>query len=101
MRAFLLSDNRDSLLGFRLIGIDGIIISTKEELYKNLDDLYNDNDIALILITTKLALLDISYISELKIKNNKKILLEVPDRHSFDDYGHKLDQYMMQEGSKN
>lgn len=81
MNIFLLSDNNDTLVGLRLVGIDGIVVHTKNEVLDNLDKLINNPDIAIILITTKLYKLVSKVITKLKLNQNKPLIIEVPDRH--------------------
>ncbi|MDR2867870.1 MAG: V-type ATP synthase subunit F [Acholeplasmatales bacterium] len=95
MQAYVISDSKDSLNGFRLIGMEGTHVTTIEELKSTLNTLLEDSKIALILITTKLYNLDLSYISNIKLSQHKKIILEVPDRHGVEDYPHKLDSYLL------
>jgi V/A-type H+-transporting ATPase subunit F len=94
MKAFILSDSKDSLNGFRLIGIDGYHVLNKEELSKALDTLMKSDEVSLIMITTKMYNLDRDFINDVKLSKNNKIILEVPDRHSSADYPTKLDSYL-------
>ncbi len=55
MRFYLISDNVDTQVGMRLAGIDGVVVHKTEELQKALQDAVAQDDIAVVLITEKLA----------------------------------------------
>ena len=55
MKLFLLSDNVDTLTGFRLAGVKGRIAHTKEEGIQGLHSALSDKEIGILLITEKLA----------------------------------------------
>ena len=55
MRFELISDNTDTLVGMRLAGITGVIARTPEEVEKSVGDAMKKEDVAIILITEKLA----------------------------------------------
>ena len=51
MKSFLISDNRDTWVGMRLAGINGIIIHEKDELLEALNAARKDEEIGLIIMT--------------------------------------------------
>ena len=81
MKFFLISDNVDSLVGMRLVGIDGIIVHERKEFLRALEDALEDTSIAVILVTTKLVSLAPAIISELKLTQPRQLIVEIPDRH--------------------
>ena len=78
MKFFLISDNLDSCTGFRLAGIEGVVVNNKEDLMKNIDMCFNDPNIGIILITEKLVALEYEKIYDLKLKQTKPLIVEVP-----------------------
>lgn len=94
MKFFLLSDNIDTLMGMRLVGIEGVVIHEREEVIKELNQAVNNKDYAILLITTKLVDLCPEVISELKLKLISPIILEIPDRHGGKKVGESIDDYV-------
>ena len=83
MRFYLISDNRDTLLGMRLAGIDGVVVHEQSEVLKVLNDKIADSEIAVILITEKLSELVDEQIKQYKLGLTKPLIVEIPDRHGY------------------
>ena len=81
MKFFLLTDNIDTLMGMRLVGIEGVVLHDRKEMLVELEKVLNDEEIGVLLMTTKLVELAPEVISELKLKQQKPIIVEIPDRH--------------------
>lgn len=78
MKIFLISDNLDSCRGFRLAGIEGVVVESKEELMKNIDMCLKNPDIGIVLITEKLVALEYEKIYDIKLNYTKPLIVEVP-----------------------
>lgn len=78
MRMFLLSDSADTLTGMRLAGIEGKGVKTAEELQKAAKECI-DTDIAILLITNKLADKSREFVDELKTLKCP-LIVEIPDK---------------------
>jgi V/A-type H+/Na+-transporting ATPase subunit F len=94
MKFFLISDNVDSLVGMRLVGIDGVIVHEKQEFLRALEDALEDSSIAVVLVTTKLVELAPNVISELKLTQSRQLIVEIPDRHGGAEIGEAIDRYV-------
>ncbi|XFA98491.1 V-type ATP synthase subunit F [Candidatus Izemoplasma sp. B36] len=94
MKFFLLTDNTDTLMGMRLVGIEGVVIHERKRVIEELDKAVNNEAYAILLITTKLVELCPDIISELKLKLKKPIILEIPDRHGSTEVGKSIDNYV-------
>ncbi|NBJ64017.1 ATP synthase subunit F [bacterium c-19] len=94
MKFFLLSDNIDTQMGMRLAGIDGIVIHERDEVLRELKQAMSREDIAVILMTTKLIQTCPEIISELKLKQPKPLIVEIPDRHGSAKVGETIDRYV-------
>jgi V/A-type H+-transporting ATPase subunit F len=94
MKFFILSDNTDSLVGMRLVGMDGVVVHERTPFLNALDQAINDSSIGIILITTKLVALAPEVVSELKLSTPRKIIIEIPDRHLSEDVGKHIDDYV-------
>ncbi len=94
MKFFLLTDNTDTLMGMRLVGIEGVVVHERKQVIEELDKAVNNEAYAILLITTKLVELCPDIISELKLKLKKPIILEIPDRHGSTEVGKSIDNYV-------
>ncbi len=77
----VLSDNRDTAMGFRRAGADTVVIHEKEEVIKELAECYKNNNIAVIFVTKKLYSLAKKEIEERKLLFYAPLIVEIPDRH--------------------
>ncbi|XMB73221.1 V-type ATP synthase subunit F [Mycoplasmatota bacterium WC30] len=94
MKFYLLTDNVDTLMGMRLVGIEGVVIHERFEVIRELDKAVNNSELAILLITTKLVDQCPDVISELKLKLSKPIIVEIPDRHVTQEIGESIDKYV-------
>lgn len=81
MKMYLISDNRDTLVGMRLAGIKGIVVSDKKDAEKAFDILINKKEVGILLITEKVAEYIRSKVNYVKQKMNSPLIVEIPDRH--------------------
>ena len=54
MKFYLLSDNIDTQMGMRLAGIEGVVVHERHEVLEELERVMHMEDIAIVLMTTKL-----------------------------------------------
>lgn len=94
MKFYLLSDNVDTLVGMRLVGIEGVVLHEKNEFLQKLSTVMRDPEIGIVLITTNLVLLAPKVVSELKLQNTKPLIVEIPDRHGNSKIGESIDAYV-------
>lgn len=94
MKLYLLSDNTDTQMGLRLVGIEGEVVHERKEFLSALNHVLNRADIAIILITHKLIELAPDIISELKLKHKEQMILEIPDRRGNSNLGESMDAYI-------
>jgi V/A-type H+-transporting ATPase subunit F len=94
MKFFLISDNIDTQMGMRLAGIEGVVVHERREVLKELERVMHDPEIAIVLITTKLIETCPEVISELKLRQLKPLIVEVPDRHGESSIGETIDRYV-------
>lgn len=81
-------------MGLRLVGIDGDVVHERNEFLNALHDVVERPDIGIILITSKLVELAPEVISEMKLKNKRQIILEIPDRRGNSTLGESIDAYV-------
>ena len=94
MKFYLFSDNVDTLLGMRLVGIQGEVVHERMDFLMKLEDKMKDSSIGIILITTKLIEMCPAVISEIKLSQSKPLLVEIPDRHGHSKIGESIDRYV-------
>ncbi|MGE5613679.1 MAG: V-type ATP synthase subunit F [Bacillota bacterium] len=81
MKSFLISDNRDTLVGMKLAGIDGVIAHGRSEVLQALKSAMKNNSVGIIIFTEKAADQVREEIMEIKLKRARPLLVEIPDRH--------------------
>lgn len=81
MKFYLLSDNKDTVMGMRLAGVEGEVIHDAERVRSALTEAMDREDIGVILITQKLVSLCRDYIYTLKLTRPSPLIVEIPDRH--------------------
>ncbi len=81
MKSFLISDNKDTWVGMKLAGIDGIIVHGRDEVLHAVRNAMKDDEIGLLILTEKAADQVREEFMELKLKCKKPLLIEIPDRH--------------------
>ncbi len=86
MKFFVIGDE-ETVLGFKLAGVEGKVISDKEELLNEIKNLMESGKYGVIIITTQLVNKIRDYVEELMFKSSFPLILEIPDRKSLDTYG--------------
>jgi V/A-type H+-transporting ATPase subunit F len=94
MKFFLITDNMDTLMGMRLVGIEGVVVHERTKVLMEIEKVLHDESIGILLITTKLVDLCPDIISELKLKRTKPLIVEIPDRHGGKKIGVSIDEYV-------
>ncbi|MDD3128775.1 MAG: V-type ATP synthase subunit F [Candidatus Izemoplasmatales bacterium] len=94
MKFFLITDNVDTLMGMRLVGIEGVVLHDRSKVLMELERILHDESIGILMITTKLVELCPDVISELKLRRAKPLIVEIPDRHGGDNIGASIDEYV-------
>ncbi|BED91833.1 MAG: V-type ATP synthase subunit F [Candidatus Improbicoccus pseudotrichonymphae] len=92
MRFFLISDNRDTLLGLRFAGIKGKLAKTEVEVKDIINNV--DEQVLVIVITEKLADKMRDWINNFKISRSKPLIVAIPDRHGSGAMGKLLIEYI-------
>lgn len=77
MRTFVIG-NENCVLGFRLVGVQGVVARTAEHLHTALRDALDHPEIALVLVTSDVANLDRERMDELKISSTRTLVVEIP-----------------------
>ncbi len=80
MRMFALSDDKDSLTGLRLAGIEGRLVKGKKELEGAVSEALADPRLAVLLISEGIAALIPKTVKELKLSAKTPLLVLIPDK---------------------
>lgn len=94
MKFYLISDNVDTQVGLRLVGVEGEVVHERREFLEVLEAKMKDESIGIILLTTKLIELCPDVISEIKLKQQRPLIVEIPDRHGESKIGETIDRYV-------
>ncbi|MDO6353632.1 MULTISPECIES: V-type ATP synthase subunit F [unclassified Caloramator] len=89
MKIFLISDSHDTLVGMRLAGIKGVLVSSKEEGEVEFKRAIKDKEIGIIVLTERLASKIRHLVNEVKINQEMPLIIEIPNRQGSirdDDY---------------
>ena len=80
MKAFIVSDNHDSLVGMRLAGIQGCLVHTADEAFAAIDRALKIPDLAILAVTEKVAEMAPDVIQQLRERGDLPLVVEIPDR---------------------
>lgn len=80
MKAFIVSDNHDTLVGMRLAGIQGRLVHTGEDAFEVIEEILRQKDIAILAITEKAAAMIPDTMQTLRERGDLPLVVEVPDR---------------------
>lgn len=81
MKMHVISDNADTLIGFRLAGVKGEVVHEREEALEELDKACNDPEVGIILITELLSEKVKEELKKIRLDPKKPIVTIIPDRH--------------------
>lgn len=94
MTYFLISDNIDTLAGLRMVGVNGVVVHTQDEVQKAIEDASANPSVGLILISSKLFQDYSQMIFNYKLHRRKPLIVEMPDRHRGDNVADSIKQYI-------
>ena len=83
MRSVLISDNRDTLLGMRLAGIDGYLANERDKVLELVKKEMNNSDTGILFLTEAAAELIREDLIEMRKKSLFPLITVIPDRHGF------------------
>lgn len=94
MKFYLISNNTDTMMGMRLCGIEGVVVSTREETLTALEKAFADPQIAVVLMTAQLISLCHEEVYLKKQHCSCPLIVEIPDRHQEGNVGDSLSAYI-------
>lgn len=84
MKAFLVSDNHDTLVALRLAGIKGVVVHGPEEAERAVREALDMPDTGILVLTEKAASFVPELVRAIRESGSLPLLVEVPDRHGSD-----------------
>ena len=81
MKMYLISDNIDTQIGMRLVGIDGCVAHDSETIINETKKAIEDSDLGILIYTEKAAAMVKDYLNNLKLTLHTPLIIEIPDRH--------------------
>lgn len=94
MRFFCISDNIDTAMGVRLSGVESVVVHLKDEFEQELQKVFKNEDIGVVLVTEKLIKLCPDLVFEYKLNNKRPLIVEIPDRHGTSDISGSIARYI-------
>lgn len=94
MRFYLISDNIDTIVGMRLAGIEGDLVHTQEDTQNALIRAMEQEDIGIVLMTEHLVNMCPELVYELKLKRQRPLIVEIPDRHGMGRDSNSITRYV-------
>ena len=85
MRSYIITESRDSLLGMKLAGIDGVRLKEPEAIEKAFKNAVKDPDIGIIYMTELAYDRVASMVDDYKQKHHFPLITIIPDRDGFHD----------------
>lgn len=94
MKSFIISENRDSFLGMKLAGIQGVYVREQEGIEAAFKKAFKDPEIGIIYLTEKAYL----KIEETVLANKRKqlfpLITVIPDRYGYERQQGIITQYI-------
>ena len=78
---YLISDNTDTLTGMRLAGVEGILVHSRDQVKKALEDAVSDKGNGILLLTESLGKQYPDLVRTARTDHKMPLLIEIPDRH--------------------
>ena len=78
MRIFAISDEKDTLTGLRLAGVEGKLAATRKEVEENVNYVMANPDIAILLMSENCAALTPELVKKLKLSTTNPLLVVIP-----------------------
>ena len=81
MKMFVISDNIDTYMGFRLAGVEGVVVHEKQEVQQVIAQVLENPAVGILLITEKLGALCPEEVEKIRSGRAMPLVVEIPDRH--------------------
>jgi len=75
LKMYLVSDNVDTMTGLRLAGVEGVVVHKEDEVRKVINEILNDPQTGILLITEKLGKLVPDVIDDIKLNYHTPLVV--------------------------
>ncbi|WP_415696844.1 V-type ATP synthase subunit F [Erysipelothrix inopinata] len=89
---YLISDNVDTQMGMRLAGIEGVVVHDQNSLKEALENVLNQEDIGILLLTSVVFDMDREHLLDMKLNLTSPLIVEVSDRHQSHEVQSMIDE---------
>lgn len=78
MKSYIISDNSETLVGMRLAGISGVMLSTEAEIVEKIDSLIDDPEVGIIMVTAGIMSMAKEAIMERRLSTSETLIVQIP-----------------------
>ena len=78
MKVYLISDNIDTLTGFRLAGVLGTVVRDRGDLETCLEKVRNDREVGIVLCTEKVSGMAPDLIQQMRQAHERRLVAVIP-----------------------
>lgn len=96
MKMYLISDNIDTQIGLRLVGIRGSVAHDTETVTAQINKAIKDPEIGILALTENAAAMAGEYLDELRMSLHTPLIIEIPDRHGSRDIAGSINRMVEQ-----
>ena len=82
MKGYVIGDE-DLVLGLRLVGIEGIVVSDEKEFLEALKEVLNDGKAKIVFVSGSLLEQFRDEVESLRSRNPSSLIVEIPERAKF------------------
>lgn len=83
MESYVICDTNETLQGMRMAGILGEILSDKQKILLKIDELINNKEIGIVILTHTIKAGIEDEVMERKLKNRDTLIVEIPGPDGF------------------
>jgi len=81
LKAFLISDNHDTLVLLRLAGVKGVIAHDGEGIKRAIAEALEDEGTGILVLTEKISSRVPEMVKDIRERQDLPLVIEIPDRH--------------------
>lgn len=95
MKAYIISDNNDSLEGMKMAGIDGVVVRSREDALSRLNYARKQGNIGIIIFTERAADFIREELEAMRAaRTADALIVEIQDRHGSRKGSDRIAKYM-------
>jgi V/A-type H+-transporting ATPase subunit F len=95
MKSIVLANQKETIVGLRLAGIEGVLIEDSQDVLAQVKILVNDPSVGTIMITQALFNANKEALLEIKLKLKEKMIIKIPG------FNEKMEESLMYDHIRN